>query len=860
MRLAKFAIKNYKGIDNIEIVMPGKNPERPGSGDFLSIVGQNNASKSSILEALDLALSGERSVQADEFHNHNLDAPIEIELEFNELTDTDRKLRAVSSHIFNNTYTIKKTWRKSGLKPERFVKEHSYDYEDFPTSGRREDYLLNEHWKDAVMIYEANSKTAFKPLKKSQDELKKIARESNLPAVRQASKPIWAEDSTKEDDWKRSPEEYKPNPGGWASNLASAIPRTIYIPAVQHTNEISDPSKRQSVIRKILSEIFENRLNQTNEMVRLKSALADMSRLFEQDERGAIVSEIEAGISQEVQRIIDIEAKLSLVPASIKELCADLVGRTELRLRDRRFGPSTRPEHQGHGAQRALVLCLLQILAEQMYQRDLSHQSSLLLLVEEPEIYLHPEMCRRMRDTLLTIARNGRAQVICTTHSPIFLDLADRHDGIVIMRRQADKLKCIQNSDDVFGLAKEQQDRLRMIMSFDPAVNEIFFSEEVCLVEGETEIASLEAVANKIIEEEQDSEKALELRERYQQKRRKVAMINCRGKTTIPAFQRVLNHFGIHYRVIHDGDLPSDDFKPTSPTEKAALTNNANIAQLLGAEKMDIRLRVHYPCFERHVLEYQPISKGKAWQAIDAISKNRLSPKILQFFEFALGITLAQLRSTPSVATLSNDSVANRRDNYVPRRNSRDRIQRIPIPNAVRSRKLSFSEAVGIAAGQGRIFDFSTDGYQSIDGMGDSFIAQVVGSSMEDTLQSGDIVLMKKVDVELPAIALNETSELMCFLGRIKNEGIYALAINRDIEERAYTIKRVRIDARSDGTWICRIVADNPACGWGDRGGSMVIRKSDRVHFAAELVGFLFAAERSVEDGGMALDEGKTSA
>ena len=847
MRLAKFIIRNYKGIDNVEITMPTRNAERPGSADFLSIVGQNNASKSSILEALDLALSGERAVQADEFHNHKLDNPIEVELEFNDLTDADKKLRAVSSHIFNNTYTIKKTWKKPGSRPERSVREPNYEYEKFPTDGKRDDYVTNEKWKDAVRIYETETKAVFKPLKKSLEDLKRIARENNLPAARQAKNSVWTEDTAKEDDWKRSGEEYKSNPGGWASNLATAVPRTIYIPAIQQTNEISDPAKKQSAIRKILSEIFENRLNQTNEMARLKSALADMARLFEEDQRGAIVSEIETGISQEVQRIIDIEAKLSLVPASIKELCSDLIGRTELRLRDRRFGPSTRPEHQGHGAQRALILCLLQILAEQMYQRDLSHQSSLLLLVEEPEIYLHPEMCRRMRDTLLAIAQNGRAQVICTTHSPVFLDLADRHDGIVILRRETGKLKLVQNSEDVFGLEKEQKDRLRMIMSFDPTVNEIFFSEEVCLVEGETEIASIEAIANKIIEEENDTDKAMELREKYQQRRRKISIINCRGKTTIPAFQRVLNHFGINYRVMHDGDLQSHDFVPDNPTEKGAKTTNRNIAELLPVERRDVQLRVHYPFFERHVLGYTPKDKDKAWQALSMLGSAKLSPEILQFFEFSIGITLAQLISKPAEATLLGTNTGRPIYHYVQRRNSRDKLQRIPVSNAVRRKKLSFHEAIGIAAGQGRIFDFSADGYQAIDGMKDSFMAQIVGSSMEDTLQNGDMVLMKKVDVELPAISINESSDLTNFLSNIKNEGIYALAINQDIEERAYTIKRVRIDARSNGAWLCRIVADNPACGWGDRGGSTVIRKTDRVHFAAELVGFLFEADRSVE-------------
>lgn len=848
MRLARFSIKNYKGIDSISIIMPTRDESRPGSGDFLSIVGQNNASKSSILEALDLALSGERAVHADEFHNHNFDNPIEIELEFNALSPADRRLRAVSSHIFNDSYVIKKIWRKPGGRPERLVKEPTYEYDEFPTGSSRQDYLNHERWRDAVKIYEANHGSEFKPNKKPLDEIRRIARENNLSCARQATVSEWTEDCAKEDDWKRNSEEYRPNPGGWASNLASAMPRTIYIPAIQATTEVSDPAKKQSAIRKILTEIFENRLNQTNEMVRLKSALADMARLFDENQRGAIVSEIEEGITQEVQRIIDIEAKLSLIPASVKELCTDLIGRTELRLRDRRFGPSTRPEHQGHGAQRALVLCLLQILAEQLYQRDQTHPSSLLLLVEEPEIYLHPEMCRRMRDTLLSIAQNGRAQVICTTHSPVFLDLADRHDGIVILRRRGNELAVIQKSEDVFGLEKEQKDRLRMILSFDPAVNEIFFSEDVCLVEGETEIAAVEAIASRVIEQEKDRNKAAALRENYQKRRRKVALINCRGKMTIPAFQRVLNHFGIIYRVMHDGDLHDSEFVPTTAAEKGAKTANVNIYELLPAEGGN-RLRVHYPYFEAQVLGYTPSDKGKAWQAVSKISNADLSSEMIRFFEFSLWSTLAELKSEPTKAALPDGATDRPGQLCVSNRNTRHKLRRIPIPNAVKRRRVSVNEAIGIAAGRGRIHDLFADGYHTIDGIRDSFMAQIVGSSMEATLQNGDMILMKKVDVELPAISSDETSDLNQFMSRIKNDGIYALAINQDIDEQAYTIKRVRMDARADGSWLCRIVADNPACGWGDRGGSMVIRKTDRVHFAAELVGLLYEADRSVEAG-----------
>lgn len=113
-------------------------------------------------------------------------------------------------------------------------------------------------------------------------------------------------------------------------------------------------------------------------------------------------------------------------------------------------------------------------------------------MIGEPEIYLHPQLQRKMRDALVSISKSSNAQVICTSHSEQFINLADRHQGIVLFRKQANGTsKCIQVSTDIYGgeKKKEQRDRMRMLLNFTPSTLEAFFADRVVLVEGDNEIA-----------------------------------------------------------------------------------------------------------------------------------------------------------------------------------------------------------------------------------------------------------------------------------------------------------------------------------------------------------------------------------
>ena len=70
----------------------------------------------------------------------------------------------------------------------------------------------------------------------------------------------------------------------------------------------------------------------------------------------------------------------------------------------------------GHGLQRSYLLALLQELAAS----EVSDAPTLLLGVEEPELYQHPPQAHHLAEVFGKMAE-GNNQVLITTHSPMFV-------------------------------------------------------------------------------------------------------------------------------------------------------------------------------------------------------------------------------------------------------------------------------------------------------------------------------------------------------------------------------------------------------------------------------------------------------
>ncbi len=149
------------------------------------------------------------------------------------------------------------------------------------------------------------------------------------------------------------------------------------------------------------------------------------------------------------------------------------------------------PDMFGHGLQRTYIMALLNVAARaQAAAAD--NDFSILLGVEEPELYQHPPQARFLAIALHELANAG-SQVIVTTHSPYFIS-GRTFASVRVLRKR-------RNSTNVYSWSIEEQGRYcaerkgvdaigvkatlsGIDRSLQTNISEMFFATKLVLVEG----------------------------------------------------------------------------------------------------------------------------------------------------------------------------------------------------------------------------------------------------------------------------------------------------------------------------------------------------------------------------------------
>jgi predicted ATP-dependent endonuclease of OLD family len=130
-------------------------------------------------------------------------------------------------------------------------------------------------------------------------------------------------------------------------------------------------------------------------------------------------------------------------------------------------------ENRGAGVQNSFILALFRVYAR--YET-----SDFIFAIEEPENNLHPRAQREMRWAMQDFSRT--AQVVCTTHSAVLLDLGKLEDNIILRRRD-------DGATETSGFALDNPNELRELIGI--KISDALLSGGgncTLIVEGDTEL------------------------------------------------------------------------------------------------------------------------------------------------------------------------------------------------------------------------------------------------------------------------------------------------------------------------------------------------------------------------------------
>lgn len=570
MNIREIRVKNFRSL--LDATLP--------CDSLTAIVGRNGTGKSSFLRALELFYDQSAMATPDDFYNGHLDQDISITVTFSDLTPD--ALRLFSPYVENDTLSVTRVF--SGEKRKNNGKYHG-------TRPRNEEFGPVRKAGGARAI-----RAAYKKLQEDQPE-----KYGSLPKVTRGDDALAAMD-----DWERkNPQECRLTLDegqffGFTSvgkGYLGKYTTFIRIPAVR--DALSDATEaRGSCITQLMDKVVRGTLASRTDVMRFKE---DVKARYETIFDSSNLVELQ-GLESQLTATLGQYAPNAGVTLDWSQLDGPPIPMPSAEVKLLEDGYESAVDRAGHGLQRAFILTALQhLVATQIADpsekatgesgeatSDAGSDSlpSLVLAIEEPELYQHPSRQRHMASVLYKLAMGSipgvasRTQVVYSTHAPLFVGL-DRVDQLRLLRKRshqsthppatkvystsltqvAEELWCISDRKGEKYTAATLRPRMQVLLT--PWMNEGFFADVVVLVEGEGDRSALLAVG--------------EL-EGHNMESMGICVVPCGGKQNLDRPTVVFRELGIPTYVIWDNDEGTRDARPE---------DNKYLLRLVEAEEHD---------------------------------------------------------------------------------------------------------------------------------------------------------------------------------------------------------------------------------------------------------------------------------
>ncbi|MGR5559902.1 MULTISPECIES: ATP-dependent nuclease [Vibrio] len=366
--------------------------------------------------------------------------------------------------------------------------------------------------------------------------------------------------------------------GGWNTILSSRLPMPVRINPTDSTDAL------EQVVKELISKNAAVKIKQDKS--KLANIMAEIDTLAKEveNELSGDISAISTSIQSEVSKMFT--GMTVSFEAGVGKFDPEKAIKEGSRFIFENNGSSAPLSNQGSGVQRSFLWAAIQTLSSQgLLKRGRTAVDAgkpKVLLIDEPEINMHPAVIRSACEAIYALAELEGWQVICTTHSPVFIDLTKDHTTLIKVSNQSNDILYYQTDKSSFS--DDEKENLKFLGRCCPTVNEFFFYDTSILVEGDTEYLAY-----------QDQIKRHGLSMSH-------CVINCRGKANIPTFIKIFNQFCSRAIAIHDLDSRFNE----NGNKNAMWTINESIRNAADTANGRVITVVHNPDFEGYYLNESP--------------------------------------------------------------------------------------------------------------------------------------------------------------------------------------------------------------------------------------------------------------
>ena len=530
--------------------------------NLTALVGANGAGKSTFLRALEVFYRASPKIDIEDFYNRDTTNEIAIGVTFKNLSTEAKEL--FSSYLQGETLTVERvfSWQDGKVS----AKYHGSSLQNPEFQPVRDGLLVKDRG--------ATAKQAYNTLR-AQPDYAGLPAWSTIGAV-EPSLNAWEAANPAKCTRKRDGGQFF-GFGEVGQGYLGKFTRFLFIPAVR--DAVGDAADgRGSVLADLMDLVVRSVLANKEAVKKLKE---DTQRQYQEILDPSKLTEL-TDLSEKMTKTLKLfvpDAGVELLWLPLEEVQIPMP-KADIKLVEDGFTSAVM--RTGHGLQRAFILTLLQHLAfaqtpnEEPEVKDgetavaTKRLPNLVLAIEEPELYQHPNRQRHLAKILMQLSSGKtpgvaeKTQIIYGTHSPLFVGI-DRIEQIRLLRKiisEATKPKAskivqtsldkvaeiIWNADGSKGekyTGTTLLPRLQAIMT--PWMSE-GFADVAVLVEGEDDRAAILGMASLM---------GLDLESAG------FSVIPCCGKASLDRPSAIFRELGIPIYVVWDGDKGDKDANPT---------------------------------------------------------------------------------------------------------------------------------------------------------------------------------------------------------------------------------------------------------------------------------------------------------